>query len=148
MSFWWPWFCSKTFKNMYFSSGFEGAIEIWLGDDLEACLMALYLFWGLRVSADVFEPWPGIHHEPHAPHWGQVRWDEATQRCWLSCGWYASLHRSISGGSPLMTGAHLVSVGPPIPTILLCSWSLPDSPPSSPSQVLPCFSLSWGCREE
>lgn len=38
MSVWWPWFCSKNVKNTYFSYGFEGALESWLGGGLEACL--------------------------------------------------------------------------------------------------------------
>lgn len=58
----------KNFKNMYFSYEFEVALETWLGDGLEACLMIPCLFWGLLVPSDVFK-----HHEPHSLYLGQVR---------------------------------------------------------------------------
>lgn len=44
----------ENFKNIYFSFEFEVALETWLGDSLEACLMIPCLFLDLLVFSDVF----------------------------------------------------------------------------------------------
>ena len=108
-SFWCPWFCSKNFKNTYFSYGLGGALVSWCGGGLGVCqgIEGFLLILAPAVSSNAFEPWPGRYHMLSLLTWAKLD-GMKPHRVLAYHEWCAGLNQWISRFFSLMTRVHLV----------------------------------------